>query len=575
MFFYTSWMFGQYYDNNWLFGRSGQNNPLDTTYGTSIIDFNLPHELKISFWGESIIDFDGFNVSTSDAEGNYIFSCNGHYIEDTSFSIMENGDSLNLYEPDDVGYRLPQGGLALPYPGHSNQYVLFHGTKGRINEGQSNSSTHVLELNYSIIDMELNNGLGAVSEKKQLIIEDTLKYGFITACQHANGRDWWVLVNKEPSNFFYKILVSAEGVQVKGTQYIGEIIEERGLGQAVFSPDGEKYIIYTGISAALGNFLHIYDFDRCTGELYNPQLIRHSVVVYAEGAAISPNSRYLYLPVQNYIFQYDLWADDIASTLDTVAIYDGFGDPFPTVFFLAQLAPDGKIYISHANSSNYLSIIHRPDEPGDACDVEQHGLRLPSRNFVSIPNNPYYRLGPLDGSACDTLGIDNVPVAQYRYWQDTVDILDLEFTDLSFYEPESWDWDFGDGHTSTERNPLHRYDEIGIYDVCLTVSNSYGEHTQCYTLHLGVTSTGEPAPPIETLVYPNPADEFFILSYDATQKVDAVLYDATGRQVQRQSLVLGSHRQQEWDVSGLEAGMYFLQGYVGGQIVFREKVLIF
>ncbi len=39
----------------------------------------------------------------------------------------------------------------------------------------------------------------------------------------------------------------------------------------------------------------------------------------------------------------------------------------------------------------------------------------------------------------------------------------------------AWAWDFGDGQTSTERNPSHTYQEKGAYDVTLTVTDDRGE----------------------------------------------------------------------------------------------------
>ena len=45
----------------------------------------------------------------------------------------------------------------------------------------------------------------------------------------------------------------------------------------------------------------------------------------------------------------------------------------------------------------------------------------------------------------------------------------IRFIDLSEGDIETWDWDFGDGHFSSEQNPMHLYDEAGFYEVCLTI----------------------------------------------------------------------------------------------------------
>ena len=39
----------------------------------------------------------------------------------------------------------------------------------------------------------------------------------------------------------------------------------------------------------------------------------------------------------------------------------------------------------------------------------------------------------------------------------------------------SWYWTFGDGQTSTEQNPVHVYDEIGVYTVTLKVTDGFGQ----------------------------------------------------------------------------------------------------
>jgi len=51
-----------------------------------------------------------------------------------------------------------------------------------------------------------------------------------------------------------------------------------------------------------------------------------------------------------------------------------------------------------------------------------------------------------------------------------------------------WEWDFGDGTTSNERNPVHSYNIPGEYNVSLTVTNDCGKSatsTQCIKVGCG------------------------------------------------------------------------------------------
>jgi PKD repeat protein len=45
----------------------------------------------------------------------------------------------------------------------------------------------------------------------------------------------------------------------------------------------------------------------------------------------------------------------------------------------------------------------------------------------------------------------------------------VHFEDRSSGGPESWSWDFGDGTTSAEQNPVHVFDLAGTYQVELRV----------------------------------------------------------------------------------------------------------
>lgn len=60
------------------------------------------------------------------------------------------------------------------------------------------------------------------------------------------------------------------------------------------------------------------------------------------------------------------------------------------------------------------------------------------------------------------------------------------FFDLSTGAATSWFWDFGDGNTSTESQAIHTYDDLGIYSVCLTISNDFG-CTDTYCVDIEVT----------------------------------------------------------------------------------------
>jgi hypothetical protein len=104
-------------------------------------------------------------------------------------------------------------------------------------------------------------------------------------------------------------------------------------------------------------------------------------------------------------------APDIAASRILVGEYDGFLAPFPTTFYQQRLAPDGKIYMAATSTVNYLHVINNPDGHGFNCDFVQHQLELPTYVAFGLPNVPFVRLFDLNGSPCDTLGINGGPVS--------------------------------------------------------------------------------------------------------------------------------------------------------------------
>src|SRR5262245_5231931 len=56
--------------------------------------------------------------------------------------------------------------------------------------------------------------------------------------------------------------------------------------------------------------------------------------------------------------------------------------------------------------------------------------------------------------------------------------LTVQFLDTTQGQVSGWSWDFGDGFTSTIRNPQHTYDVEGLYPVSLTATGPGGNDTQ-------------------------------------------------------------------------------------------------
>ncbi|HHV24814.1 MAG: NosD domain-containing protein [Methanosarcina sp.] len=66
--------------------------------------------------------------------------------------------------------------------------------------------------------------------------------------------------------------------------------------------------------------------------------------------------------------------------------------------------------------------------------------------------------------------------------------LNVGFTDKSTGTPTSWVWDFGDGTSSTEKNPVHTYSTAGTYTVNLTVSNENGTSSKLAKINISKQS---------------------------------------------------------------------------------------
>jgi PKD repeat protein len=69
--------------------------------------------------------------------------------------------------------------------------------------------------------------------------------------------------------------------------------------------------------------------------------------------------------------------------------------------------------------------------------------------------------------------------------------LSVQFMDLS-KNAKSWNWDFGDGTNSIEKNPMHTYFTAGTYTVNLTATNTKGTDSKSATIIV----SSKPVPPV-------------------------------------------------------------------------------
>lgn len=354
-------------------------------------------------------NYGGYCAICSDSSGNLLFHTNGRSIRNRLHNIMENGDTINpgaLWQQYvDYGYPIISGGLAIPAPGQSNHYFLFHSA------GDNSFATNGTPiLYYSLIDMNQNGGLGKVISKNNILAEGDIPCPVII--KHGNGRDWWLIAGDYQNKTYRTYLIDPAGIQEVYQQTITPEAFSGGSGFHEASPDG-TFFVNNDESG-----LWIYNFDRCTGLLSNPRVLPYQPPFWTGSNAFSPDGRFLYVGTHLVIYQLDMNTIDSAFiALDTIASYDYGASPYEpwyTNFFLPELAADGKIYYIPFTSTKAFNVINRPNFPLLASDMTQRGLETPQWNLGNWCHFPNYRLGRWEGSPCDTLDTSFPPKNGFR-----------------------------------------------------------------------------------------------------------------------------------------------------------------
>jgi PKD repeat protein len=441
--------------------------------------------------------------------------------------------------------------------------------------------------NYKVMYSEF--AIDSLYPKGKMIKKDIpIIYGdfcdMVHAVRHGNGRDWWVVFFSRGHKSIYTALLTNNGIEKINEVSTGITNRESSIGQICFSPDGTKIAFYIGSEfTETGSGFAMMDFDRCDGSVSNLKyIILTGYLNFGVGIAFSNDSKFLFAANGLFIRQYNVKSDDFIGSEKIIAEFDGFGyyDTIININYLVNfnqlnLGSDGKIYIFSASAmQRYLSVIDYPYEDHTKVKVKQHNIYV--KLFTRTgPNIADFRLGPLDNSPCDTLGLDNDPAAKFRYEADTLDHLMLRFTDLSYFRPESWSWDFGDGSPVVEeRYPYHRFPKNGSYKVCLTVSNENSSNTVCRSINISTSATDEPAEDIEIDIslYPNPVEDILQVTLGEYIPENGLIKitDISGRKALSQRLYYG---QNVVDMSQLASGFYFCLFMDGHKILKTEKVV--
>jgi len=393
----------QYRDNVWCFGDSAG------------IDFsNLSNPVPIG----SSLNSRGTCANICDSSGSLLFYSAGS-------PDALNGLTLKAAKIYSKNHQLMQGGdtivgggwyyehIIVPNPLGDNTFYLFAG-----------GVTSYCGFYYSVIDLNLNSGLGAVTQKNvELLGQNFCAIDGLAAIKHGNGRDWWVITKSSSTlnNEYYFYLVSTNGISLDHAQNFGALLQTNTL-RLNPSKDGSTVSCNTA-----GGYIAIFDFDRCSGYFTSERMLEPerfgSFAPWYWDCELSMNKELLYVSSlytnsdsNSYLFQYNLLDPNPSLTRDTI-----YSILQPVTGGLLKLGPDNRMYWSCAYETpgtfpypypdsvrnvwnENLSYISYPDSLGAACDFHPFSFYLGGkRTYYGLPNNPNYELGPIVNSVCDTV----------------------------------------------------------------------------------------------------------------------------------------------------------------------------
>ena len=174
-----------------------------------------------------------------------------------------------------------------------------------------------------------------------------------------------------------------------------------------------------------------------------------------------------------------------------------------------------------------------------------------------------------------------VPEALFSIQTDSLEWIetqDIQFTDQST-DAENWYWDFGDGTTSTDQNPLHAFGDTGTYVVSLIVENVEG-CTDAFFQTVHISSLPVNIKETEVLskkikLFPNPARQETFLSFELDQSTDVriSLVDVLGRSVIQTAPLRIDHYIWKLPLQQIETGLYYVKIDIGDQQIIKKIII--
>jgi hypothetical protein len=155
------------------------------------------------------------------------------------------------------------------------------------------------------------------------------------------------------------------------------------------------------------------------------------------------------------------------------------------------------------------------------------------------------------------------PLVDFNF---SVDGLTVAFFNASG-NATTYTWNFGDGQTSMEINPVHTYGEPGVYEVTLNAQNASCGTAASQQIGVMVNNTSGPSDLVPQRFYPNPSTGWLVLEGWAGYQL--TMLNIHGQLVRRLNL---QAEREELHLDHLPAGVYWLRFTRAGEEVYRRWV---